>query len=281
VLGIVSMEHGQDTLPAIDFHRHTTEVHGSRGRGIIERWRPVFRLHTSARYAPISIDDYIRRCEVPRWDDVILTNSSRLLPRMDVLEAEADLMEPTVHAFIRRVSERTHPCYGCLVVFYVLLFANQRDVALCHRCYPLGGTGHEADVEWVALLLDDSGAVLRWTFYSAHGTAESSWVPQHERRPVAHNPLVFISSVTHALYPTGGIKLRVWGAVADVCPDDTAEPMIYALHYLPDSHPWRMWTGSMGRDGIGSIGNHGRLSLPSSQTNHIRTAWRRRLFRLP
>ena len=306
-------------MPEIAFGRDTDELPPDLGERLAMRWMPRVFLHPRERFRPIWINDYVARCEPDTWEQVLRSNATHLRPDMRRLreDAEAHRMPATVHSVARRIA-RSHPeprMHNFVLLYYVFLFADQPDATLCgcEPCFRFPNTGHEADVEWIALLLDPSGSRCWWTFYSAHGNAESSWDPTPVTREVARAepprtdsaasprdhewsgsgvgdypplaptvipPTVYVALGSHALFPTGGRRTRIWGFAADVCAAaGSVAPLVYRIDHLEASHPWRNWEGSMGRDGIGSLGGATRLSLPSSETNHIDTAWRRRLFR--
>lgn len=280
-------------LPRIDFLRDTEEVPPSLAEPAAQRWAPQVRMHPRTRFLPIAAGDYVARCEPPfnTWEALLAEPGQglgvRLSPNLSAIErAHADgTLIPTVHAIVRRfhggAGEAAAALRGCWLVYYVFLYADQPDARLFGCCLPFRGTGHVADLEWVAVVLSPSGLRRLWTFYSAHGNTESSWVPpsspEHARSP----PSVYVALDVQANYPTGGRKSRIWFATADLCASARDPPLAYALEFTGAHHPFRRFAGMLGPDGIGAPGRGGgdRFDLPGTETNHIRTAFARRMFR--
>lgn len=275
---------------------------------------PRIFLHPLTTDYPISIDDYLAACRVPSFNGDLA-----LEPDMDRLanSQQMHLLPVVVHTFSRVIvgmKPGLVPLNGWTLTFFVMLYANQPDARMCD-CYPLPGSGHVADVEWVVVLSrqrsEGAPPAAEAAFYSAHGSRESQWVvmaarsrgqqQQQQQQP----PLpVFVARDTHANYPTGGGKVRLWGFHVDWCAGEEEEeedqdqnhasaaarpvsplgnilqPGRYTLQFLPANHSWRLFTGDMGPDGIGGLGGTGRLDLPGTDTNDSGSAWRRRFFRL-
>lgn len=275
-------------LPAISYHGDTEDVAADLAVAVGKRWAPHVRLHPATHYPPIAGSDYVAHAAAPfdNWHAILATPRSgydvRLAPDVGALReaGRVGAIRPTVHAIVRRFTG-AGPLHGCLLVYYLFLYANQPDARLFGCCWRLPDTGHVADLEWVVALLDPTGERRLWTFYSAHGNAESSWVPAgRARQRQETRPDVYVALDTQANFPTPGRKNRIWFAVADVCaPSDRAPQLDYALEIMPPEHPFRRFAGVLGPDGIGGPGRGDRLDLPSTERNHIDTAFRRRMFR--
>lgn len=287
-------------VPRIDFIADTEEVAASQGEALARRWAPRVRLHPRTQFSPIAAGDYVAHCEAPfnTWDALLsapgLGLDVRLRPDVAAIrEAHAEgSLAPTVHAIVRRFRSsagaagaassgaKEFPLRGFWLIYYVFLYADQPDARLFGCCMPFSGTGHVADLEWVAVLLEPSGLRSAWTFYSAHGNTESSWVPSTPATAYSPPP-VFVALDVQANYPTGGRKNRIWFATADLCASDDDPELSYALEYLYAAHPFRHFAGLLGPDGIAAPGRGGgnRFDLPGSDTNHIDTAFARRMFR--
>jgi len=307
-------------LPRIDFLRDTEEVPPSIAEALVHRWAPSVRMHPSSRVQPISAGDYIAHCAPPfnTWEAILaeprLGYDVRLAPDVAAIEEghRSGGIAPTVHTIVRRfhgnggavdaavdaaadaadeqaadaadeqATEQARSLAGCWLVYYVFLYANQPDARLFGCCIPLPNTGHVADLEWVAVLVAPSGLKRLWTFYSAHGNTESSWVPALTREQSTAAPDVYVALDVQANYPTPGRKNRIWFATADLCAPSSRSPRLsYATELLHAAHPFRRFAGLLGPDGIGAPGRGGgnRFDLPGTATNHIRTAFARRMFR--
>lgn len=281
-------------LPAIDFLRDTEEVAGSAAEQLSQRWSPQVRMHPRTRFYPISAGDYVAHCAPPHnsWAGIFaepdLGFNVRLSPDVGAIaEAHArGALVPTVHTIVRRFrdaaeTEELRALRGCWLVYYVFLYADQPDARLFGCCSALRGTGHVADLEWVAVLLEPSGESRLWTFYSAHGNRESSWVPSTSHDHSLSPPQVFVALDVQANYPTGGRWDRIWFATADLCASARDPPLSYSLELLDARHPFRRFAGLLGPDGIGAPGRGGgnRFDLPGTATNHIDSSFSRRMFR--
>lgn len=290
------LEYG--SVPRIDFVRDTEEVPASLGEPMARRWAPKVRMHPRNRFLPIAAGDYVAHCAPPHntWEGLLsepgLGAGVRLRPDVAAIEEAhaSGALVPTVHAVVRRFhgsgggeTGEVAALRGCWLVYYLFLYADQPDARLFGCCMPFRGTGHVADLEWVAVLLAPSGLRRLWTFYSAHGNTESSWVPAAREGADREDgaPPVYVALDVQANYPTGGRKNRIWFATADLCARAGAPPLAYTLEVLDARHPFRRFAGLLGPDGIAALGHGdgGRLNLPGSTTNHIDTAFARRMFR--
>jgi hypothetical protein len=296
-------------LPRIDFRRDTEEVPASLAEPLAQRWAPKVRMHPRTRFLPIAAGDYVAHCAPPHnsWEALLeapgLGEGIRLRPDVAAIEEghARGALVPTVHAIVRRfgggvgaeagaaaeaAEEKegggaARALRGCWLVYYLFLYADQPDARLFGCCAPFRGTGHVADLEWVAVLVAPSGLRRLWTFYSAHGNTESSWVPSAAEEHSHAAPSVYVALDVQANYPTGGRKNRIWFATADLCASASDPPLSYALDVLPLRHPFRLFAGLLGPDGIAApgLGGGARFDLPGTATNHIDTAFARRMFR--
>jgi len=308
------------SVPALSFHNDTIELAGHAALSLASQLAPRVFLHPDTDDYPISIDDYLLACSSPEGIDP--WSRERLEPDSDLLASQQRqrILPVVVHTFSRLITAPHIPhLHAWTLTYFVLLYANQPDATVC-GCLPLRGSvleplvgrsGHVADVEFVVVLAepwsratgeedpDDllgiNRVIPRFVFYSAHGSTESQWVASGDPGPIP----VFVARDTHANYPDGGAKVRIWGFHIDWCaPTDAAQgqqrpqqrlpasplgpvlhPGAYSLQYVATHHPWRGFSGAMGPDGIGGLGGAGRMDLPSSDTHSAATAWRRRLFR--
>lgn len=280
-------------VPRIDFRADTEEVPAMQGEALARRWAPRVRMHPRTSFYPIAAGDYVAHCAPPynSWDALLSAPRLGFDVRLDpdvaaIREGHAvGSLAPTVHAIVRRFKssgegETASTLRGWWLIYYVFLYADQPDARLFGCCCPLRGTGHVADLEWVAVLLDPTSLRSPWTFYSAHGNTESSWVPSTLDSSYSPPP-VYVALDVQANYPTPGRKDRIWFATADLCASRRDPELSYALEYLDAAHPFRRFAGLLGPDGIAAPG-HGegnRFDLPGSATNHIDTAFARRMFR--
>lgn len=281
-------------FPRIHFITHTEEVAPESAEPLVRQWAPTVRMHPSTQFYPISSQDYISHCAPPhnRWDGVLAQQRNgynvSLSPEIDLIRSKhaAGTLTPTVHTIVRkfRTGSATPELYaldGCYLIYYIFLYAHQPDARLFGCCTPLANTGHVADLEWVTVLLAPSGLKRLWTFYSAHGDAESSWVPCANDIDALTPPEVYVALDVQANYDTPGRKNRIWWITADLCTTPSSPKLDYTLELLAPNHPFRRFAGHLGPDGIAAPGRGGgnRFDLPGSTTNHINTAASRRLFR--
>ena len=287
-------------FPRIHFSTHTREVALESAEPLARQWAPSVRMHPATQFLPISAQDYVAHCAPPHnsWGNILSHHRSganvNLAPEIDLIrQKHADgTLTPTVHAIVRTIRTATttptdsnpnplKALEGCYLIYYIFLYANQPDARLLGCCYPLANTGHVADLEWVAVILAPSGLKRLWTFYSAHGDAESSWVPCADKIQSLSPPDVYVALDVQANYPTPGRKNRIWYATADLCTSHNSPKLEYTLELMGVHHPFRNFAGHLGPDGIAAPGRGGgnRFDLPGSDTNHIDTAYARRMFR--
>jgi hypothetical protein len=284
------------TFPRIHFITHTEEVSLASAEVLVRRWAPNVRMHRSTSFMPISAHDYITHCAPPhdRWEAVIsqprLGQNVSLSPEVALIRDKhrTGAFTPTVHTIVRKLVtanvEGLKHLDGCYLIYYIFLYAHQPDARVFGCCMPIQNTGHVADLEWVTVLAAPSGLKLLWTFYSAHGDAESSWVPATEPLTTMAPhiaPDVYVALDVQANYPTPGRKNRIWFITADLCASASDPKLDYVLEHLEPSHPFRLFAGHLGPDGIAAPGRGGgnRFDLPGSITHHINTAYSRRMFR--
>ena len=295
-------------IPAIALETDTVEAPRELALHLAHHLSPRIFLHPLTADYPISIDDYLAACRVPSFNgDLALEPDLQRLASSQQMH----LLPVVVHTFSRVIvgmKPGLVPLNGWTLTFFVMLYANQPDARMC-GCYPLPGSGHAADIEWVVVLsrpAPERPPAAEAAFYSAHGSRESQWVVDPSSRGQQMPLPVFVARDTHANYPTGGAKVRIWGFHVDWCGDgddrttvarageedqgsaaravspigNTLQPGRYTLQFLSANHSWRLFTGAMGPDGIGGLGGRGRLDIPGTETNGSGDAWRRRLFRL-
>jgi hypothetical protein len=280
-------------FPRIHFSSHTDEVTAESAEVLSRRWSPIVRMHPSTQFYPISATDYVSHCSPPHntWHSILSEPRSgfsvSLAPEVDSIRDKhrAGTLPPTVHSIVRRFNDSAPDLSlrGCYLVYYIFLYAHQPDARLFGCCTPLANTGHVADLEWVTVLVAPSGIRRLWTFYSAHGDAESSWVPIDSALDEAETPpAVYVALDVQANYHTPGRKNRIWMVTADLCAQSASSPKLeYSLEVMDPTHPFRRFAGHLGPDGIAAPGRGtgNRFDLPGSTTNHIDTAYSRRMFR--
>lgn len=255
-------------IDAISFAEDTIEVERDQAERLAARFRPDIYLHRLSPYFPIDVDAYMMHCDPPLWE--LQVQGGRLKPNVELLAHKqvTGRLSKVVHTL-----SRVHTATGRTITYFISLYSFQPDAKVCF-CIPFSGSAHVADVEFVAVLAEADGTRVA-TFYSAHGSTESQWV--RAEAGVTTSP-VYVALDTHANYPTPGLKFRFWGFNIELA-DGGAQPLDYEVKVLDADHPWRHFQGSMGPDGIASLGNDGRLNLPGEATHSSATAARRRFTR--
>lgn len=254
---------------------------------LAQQFKPTVYMHRKSRYIPMDVDDYIRYCEPDTWGKVFKNEVTHLRPNMEELADVQEVLEPTVHALVTQVVDEDHPLRGYFLVHYIMFYANQPDTHICCGrpwCFRVCGSGHEADLEWISVLVEPDARKIRATFYACHGLREAQWVNRTLENPY-DRPNVFMALDTHASFPTGGWKWRLWGSHVDKCPRNRGclrktSPLGYKLKVLDQEHPWLAYKGRMAR-GIRSLGAPGRLDLPAVADPLFSSGsqFRRRFFR--
>jgi hypothetical protein len=267
----------------------TSDINTEEAINLSFKFKPTIFLHRLHKYVPMDIDVYLNHCIPSNWNDVEKEKPKFLTPNIELLTEIQKDINPTVHCIVRQITNNEHPLFKHYIVHYVLLYANQPDANICCGrpfCFTARNTGHEADVEWVSLLISPEMKV-EYSFYACHGSTESMWFNENNRTNLYNDNIpIFVALDTNGSYPTGGTKWRLLGFHSDRCAKEKGclkniSPLNYDLKYLPENHPWRQYKGNMGTEGIGSIGNEGRLNLPAPNNINfsMETQFKRRFYR--
>lgn len=279
-LNLINME---DKYSSEILFSDTIDIDNDKALNLSLKFKPSIFLHKLHNYVPMDIDEYIKYCYPSSWKEVETEKPSFLTPNIEILTEIQKEIQPTVHSIVRKINNKDHPLYDYYVINYILFYVNQPDANICcgrPYCFKAKNTGHEADVEWVSMLVSPEMKV-EYTFYACHGDRESMWFNEKNRTNLYHDTIpVFVALDTNGSYPTGGRKLRLFGFHHDRCAKNIS-PLNYDLKYLPNNHPWRLYQGSMGTEGIGSIGNENRLNLPAPSNINFSmdNQFKRRFFR--
>jgi hypothetical protein len=258
----------------------TIDVNINEAIKLGEHFKPSIILHRMTNYIPMDIDLYINKCKISTWDEILKQKPTNLEPDIEALDKIQFNIIPTVHYIVRKINNN-HSLENYFVIHYILFYSNQPDTHICYGrpyCMTARNTGHQADIEWISMLVNNEMKV-EYTYYACHGSRESMWFNENNRTNLINNKIpVYVALDTNGSYPTGGSKIRLFGFHRDRCGDKILD---YQLKYLPENHPWRLYQGNMGLDGIGSLGNEGRLNLPAPNNINfsMETQFKRRFFR--
>lgn len=279
-------------------------------RELLEQWAPVLRFHPRNRFFPIDVDEYVAESAlvpmvglkpiVPRgeltWEKVLSEGNPGRLHVSDafLLAAAEGKVRNRVYGVARRLDD------GTLWLAYVFFYADNPGVAVCFPGCGVAGR-HVSDTEQVHLLIDPEGQTLKRACYSAHGSRESTWYEPSELEMHDHTrPIVYVALGSHANYPTGGNRRRVYGFAVEQCArggardakvlakrkpmddetkgeDFVAHPVPVGgyltldaqrfMHVLHAEHPWRKFGGKMALVSGWSIGAKGNLDFPAPARN--------------
>jgi len=115
------------------------------------------------------------------------------------------------------IQNTEHPIYvesitweNSIYLIYTNLYMFNGEIH-CGYVIPCGF--HEGDIEHLIVQLDAHSYEPHQIFLSSH--RNGYWFPWKSIRTYGTHPLVYVASMTHAMYPTNGYFLRCFGLLSD------------------------------------------------------------------
>lgn len=241
---------------------------------LINQYAPICYIHPYESYMPMSIEDYLKICDVTDDKGNILVKgplTSRILHnnyQPDGVKSKHLQLSPTNgydDPALRGNSNISN------VPFYVNYYYENNYIFINYMFFygynavttVLGGliaTGeHFSDIEHITVKVNTATQKIVDVYYGAHSGGELvSDFPSENGHPI-----VYIAKGTHASYPTEGLRIRYYGFGSDHTlkamrwsPTKLIilfDPKYQKNQYNPDTMGFLMFRGNMGRSHVSNM----------------------------
>jgi len=238
---------------------------------LLNTYSPIAYLHTDEKYFPNSIEYILQNSSLKKKDGTILLNSP--ITSKQLYETYKDASGNNTEIIIpddKIVGQNNKnninqvPVYGYatriggnVYLFYSFLYsyngpkkvAGIRDVG-----------AHYGDLEHITVVLDQASNIKE-IFYAAHSSDQGRWVKPDQVEFEGSHPIVYIANGSHASYPKEGVVFRFYGFGNDYTNKGLkwTPPVIRVYKdnedgFNKDTMGWIYYGGSIGKDGVGSLG---------------------------
>lgn len=237
---------------------------------LLEKYSPVFYLHSQEKYFPSSIDFVINQSTLVENGVPTQTNlTKRKLYEISATKYKGNygLNYKTLHVDFPNSlwpgqKDLSAPVYGnvrefhdTIELYYILYFPYNGP----RKILGLQDAGaHNSDIEHVTIELNKSTMEPVRMYFGAHTSTDGKWIPWSEVQKVRNtHPLVLLALDGHGAYPKSGYARRIFGLANDEVDYGTKwEPRVIQVfrkdeaNFDPDRDGWVYFAGRWGFDGI-------------------------------
>lgn len=208
---------------------------------LIDKFSPFFYLHSDEKYFPITMDFYIKNCQLyhkkntkrlvkdfgeltmenliepaeinGRPRDPLTSKNFKLNPKREIVKPNKNLEKLKKVKIYSKVNEFD----DYYQILYIVIFANNPG----YKVFGKIRGKHDFDLEHITVKVRKSDLELRKIFYSAHGSREGVWVKPNDFKMLDGHPVVFVAKGSHAFYRKSGTHKRILALANDVCDKGT------------------------------------------------------------
>jgi hypothetical protein len=196
---------------------------------IVQRFRPVIRIHEKEMYYPCSIDYILENGQlyenkhyvtdkIEKKKLIGLGESAEIRISPDaMIRQECKLSDIPVYAKVRSKKGKV------MSITYIFLYTfNGPTIIPCSliNCFgPFSIGFHEGDVEHITVELNEKGNMKR-IYYAAHGHGQGMWIDPHLIDKIGGRPVVYSAANSHASYPQPKTYWRIFGTANDYTSND-------------------------------------------------------------
>jgi hypothetical protein len=237
---------------------------------LLEKYVPVFYLHSGEKYFPSSIDFVINQSTLVENGVPTQTNlTSRKLYDISTTKYKGNygLDYKILHVDFPKSlwpgqKDLSAPVYGnvrefqdTIELYYILYFPYNGP----RKILGLQDAGeHNSDIEHVTIEISKSTMEPVRMYFGAHTSTDGKWVPWSEVQKTRNtHPLVLLALDGHGAYPKAGYARRIFGLANDELDYGTKwEPRVIQVFrknepdFDPDRDGWLHFAGRWGFDGI-------------------------------
>jgi hypothetical protein len=262
-------------------------------QSIVDKWSPIFYLHSDEKYFPCSVD-WINKNSVlvdhntspPTYvspvtnmdlyniskkynferrvsGDIILSFGKELYP------GEQPIKNVPIYGLIRSQN-------GKIYIIYTVMFARNGEYSILG----LADAGqHPADIEQMVVELDENTGELLRVFYGAHSTWVRKWVDA-KNVPMEDGKIVaYMALRGHGLYERPGTVFRLFGLSNDYVEKGIKwQPKVKLIFprdspkYVPAEMGWTAFYGRFGGttekgDASGIVGAAEKQAIPDTDAS--------------